>query len=321
MEPESQELAAQLSKRDELLSKAATPEEKRKIFSARQFNTAPEFQDVASVRELQIESADSQIGCRLYHPSPGDLHHCLVWFHGGGHHSGDLDSHDHLCRIIAIETGCAVLNVDYRLAPDHPFPAAYNDAVAAVRWVGREGNSFDLRTDSVLVGGSSAGGNLAAAAAIGMRDERGVHIIHQCLISPVLDATMSSDTYQIYATGFSLTTAQRRQSRDWYCGDFDDLRDPRLSPLFVADCAGLPAATILAAELDPVRGESERYAVRLIEAGVPVTYVCYAGTMHGFFSQSGALKRGADAVSQAIASIRFAISAYTAREPHRIQIR
>ncbi len=319
IEEQSRVLHAKLLQRDEMLEKATTPQERREIFSKMSFDAAPEHQDVARVVTFELDTTVGTIACRLYHPAPGTLSHCLVWFHGGGHYSGDLESHDALCRVIANQADCAVLNVAYRLAPDHTFPAAFEDAICAIEWVARHGETADLRPDKLLIGGSSAGGNLAAAAAIAVRDRPDVHIIHQTLVYPALDATLSSETFEVYAEGFSYTTAKRKLSRDWYCGDTPDLRDPRLSPLFVETCAGLPPALIITAELDPLRGDGERYAMRLLEAGVPVQHVRYAGTMHGFFSQSGVLQRGADAVAQVIASVRFAVTNYVEREPHRLR--
>ena len=318
IENDSYGLLRKLEKRDALIALTSTPEQRRAIVDTFELNADPPFEEVQTVKDVHIVHMEEP-GCRLYHPSPLEDLHCLVWFHGGGHYSGDLETHDRLCRHFANKIGCAVLNVGYRLAPENPFPAAYEDALDAIRWVGTCGSDHDLIPSQVLVGGSSAGGNLAAAASIGMQNDKNIRIIHQTLVYPTLDATLKSDTYNVYRTGFSYTTEKRVWSRDLYQGDFEDHKDPRLSPLFAATCRGLPAATIISAELDPLRGEAEAFALRLLQDGVPVSYTCYAGVMHGFFSQSGILNLGRLAVDEAVYSMKYAINTYFKQEPHLIK--
>ena len=297
LEPEARRLLALLEARDGQLARTTVPMERRRIFDAFRHRTDPPRRDVAAVSAIEIASDAGSIPARLYHPLATGTAPCLVWFHGGGHVAGDLETHDALCRVIANRSGCAVLNVDYRLAPEHPFPAAFDDATAAVRWAGAAAPGHRLRTDRLAVGGSSAGGNLAAAAAVHTAWFGGPRLRCQLLVYPAADATLGSDTYRRFASGFSFTTEKRRLSRDLYVGAHRDLTDPRLSPIFSDALSRLPPTLMITAELDPLRGEGEPYAAKLRQAGVSVDHVRYNGVMHGFFSQSGFLQTGRAAVA------------------------
>lgn len=318
LEPESHALLQLLRRRDAALTEATTAEDKRKVFAAFDLGADPPWVPVNRVSTLEIDAGTHRIPGRLYHPAPDDLAPCLLWFHGGGHYAGDLESHDRECRIMAASSGCAVLNVAYRLAPEHRFPRAFEDAVTAVRWVASQGGDRTLKADAVFVGGASAGGNLAAAASQALSREPGPRIAHQFLVYPTLDATLDHRSYETYATGYSYTTAKRRWARDQYVPPGHDLRDERLSPLFGRDLHALPATTIITAELDPLRGEAEALAKKLIEAGVPVSYTCFAGVMHGFFSQSGRLRQGKAALSHLCACLAIAKDALRYDAPHRV---
>lgn len=304
LEPQSALLFKTLERRDKRLSTDPSAEEKRAVFGRSDLELAPPRREVARVHELAIPSGGVQVPVRVYHPRPDKALPVVVWFHGGGHVVGDLQTHDTLCRTIALDADCAVVNVDYRLAPENPYPAAFDDAYAAACWASGHGAEFGFDTGAVMLGGSSAGGGLAAAVALAARDRRGPPIKHHLMVYPTLDATLSSDTYRTYASGYSYTTAKRSWSRDQYVGGHKDLKDPYLSPLWAATVERLPPAHIITAELDPLRGESEAYARRLIEAGVAVRITRYAGVMHGFFSQSGVLDRGKAAVAEACAGFR-----------------
>ncbi|MCG8436157.1 MAG: alpha/beta hydrolase [Gammaproteobacteria bacterium] len=308
LEPESLQLLERLKARDELLAQCDAPAHKRRVFQEFPIDTDPPFEGVAAVNDIEIPASAGAVKSRLYHPHAAGEAHCLAWFHGGGHVVGDLETHDALCRVIANQSGCAVLNVDYRLAPEHPFPAAFEDAVPAIRWLGAAPSEYRLHTQSVSVGGSSAGGNLATAAALEILGSGGPDLLCQLLVYPPVDATLSNETYSTLGEGFSFTTEKRRWSRDQYVGDYPDLKDPRLSPAFSDSLSRLPRTLVVTAELDPLRGEAEDYARRLEKAGVDVTLRRYPGVMHGFFSQSGYLSTGKAAVTELAATLRKAAS-------------
>ncbi len=243
-------------------------------------------EEVASTVEVTVEG----VTCRLYRPAVERLA-LLVWFHGGGWVVGGLDSHDGICRSLCARGGFAVLSVDYRLAPEHPFPAPLEDCLAAARWA-TEQEEFA----SVSVGGDSAGGNLAAAVALVFRAE-GRPLACQLLAYPCLDAHASLPSYDENAEGFGLEA----QSMRWYWAQYAGshaLDEPLLSPSATPDLAGLAPAVIVTAEHDVLRDEGDRYAARLQQAGVPVWTTQYAGMVHGFFGQTGAVAAADAAVTE-----------------------
>lgn len=319
LEPQSLELLELLRRRDAALGAAKTAEEKREVFQKFDLNARPTKVPLRRVVDVAVDAGTHVIPCRLYHPNPDAIAPCLLWFHGGGHYSGDLESHDRECRIMASSTGCAVLNVAYRLAPEYQFPAALEDAMTAVLWVGENGEAQLLESDKVFVGGASAGGNLAAAASMELAAQSRPRIAHQFLVYPTVDATLDHETYQTYATGYSYTAQKRRWSREQYVPSGSDFRDPRISPLFGEDFGVLPPTTIISAELDPLRGEAEAYVQRLVTAGVPTNYTCYAGVMHGFFSQSGRLEQGRAALRRLCALLSVARDERNLVAPHLVQ--
>lgn len=309
LEPESLRLFDKLRARDRCLAESKSPGHRLRVFEEFRLETDPPFERVAEVIEIAIPTAAEPLNCRLYHPSAEGQAHCLIWFHGGGHVVGDLETHDALCRVIANLSGCAVLNVDYRLAPEHPFPAAFEDAVSAIRWAGTAPVDYHLDHRKISVGGSSAGGNLATAGALEVLQAGGPDLLCQLLVYPAVDATLRNETYRTFGEGFSFTTDKRRWSRDQYIGSYQDLEDPRLSPLYSTSLAALPKTLIITAELDPLRGEAEDYAAQLVKVGVEVDLVQYSGVMHGFFSQSGYLSKGRAAVAKLARTLGEAASA------------
>ena len=193
----------------------------------------------------------------------------LVFFHGGGWVIGDLDSHDDLCRDLAAQAGCAVLSVDYRLAPEHRFPAAADDAIAATNWVAANAAPLGIDPKRLAVGGDSAGGNLAAVAALAARDA-GRPLAAQLLIYPVTDMSrFEGESYATCGEGYGLTAGAMVWFRDHYLTDANAARDWRVSPLLASDLGRSPPALVVTAEFDVLRSEGEAYAKRLAEAGVP----------------------------------------------------
>ncbi|MHC3467964.1 alpha/beta hydrolase [Streptomyces sp. 7R007] len=216
------------------------------------------------------------VRARLYRPSAASRP-LVVFLHGGMWTIGDLESHDRACRRLALATGAAVLGVDYRRAPEHPWPAAVDDCVAVLRWAAADGGP-------VVVMGDSAGGNLAALACLRLRDEGGPVPAAQVLAYPNTDLTLSSPSARTKATGWGLTTDDVAWGAEQWVPDPARRADPRVSPLHAADLGGLPPAVVVTAEHDPLRDEGDAYAARLAEAGVAVRHRCEAGMVHGFLT-------------------------------------
>jgi acetyl esterase len=207
----------------------------------------------------------------------------IVYLHGGGWVVGDLDTHDGSCRLLALESECVVVSVDYRLAPEHPFPAAVDDAVAAYRWVHEHCGELGVEPGRVGVMGDSAGGNLAAVVAQVTRDTDVPAPTAQCLVYPATDALMRAPSHELFAEGFFLTRASIEWYRAQYLPDPADWESPLASPIEAGDLSGVCPAIVVTAGFDPLRDEGHRYAQRLDDAGVTVRYRCYDDMVHGFF--------------------------------------
>ncbi|HXC55517.1 MAG TPA: alpha/beta hydrolase [Rhizomicrobium sp.] len=234
----------------------------------------------------------------------------LVFYHGGGFVIGDLDTHDDLCRCLANESGCRVVSVDYRLAPEHPFPAAVEDCFAATRHVAAHAAEFGIDPARLAVGGDSAGGNLAAVVCQLAKQAGAPAIAYQLLIYPVTQLG-APDTPSMRENGKGYFL--EKDGMDWftrcYAPDKAHRSDPRLSPLLCADLAGQPPAYVITAGFDPLRDEGKDYADKLDAAGVPVTYVNYPGMVHGFFSMRGLIPKAREAVAAAAAAVREGVAA------------
>ena len=243
--------------------------------------------EVGSVHDLMVDGGADRIPARLYIPQdrPGP-HPTLVWFHGGGWVLGSIDGCDPSARLLCRNSGAAVLSVDYRLAPEHPWPAAAEDACAALRWVRAHGAELDLDIERLAVGGDSAGGNLAAICALEARDGEGPALRGQLLVYPVVDHDLDRPSYRTYAEGLLLET----EDMDWfwnhYCPDVTMRDDWRVSPLKAATLRGLPPAVVVVADLDPLRSEVEHYAERLNEEGVEAELLRYEDLPHGAFGMT-----------------------------------
>jgi acetyl esterase len=230
---------------------------------------------------------NSDVAVRVYSPEgPGPLP-VVIYFHGGGWVSGDLDMHDSTCRRIANRARAVVVNVDYRLAPEHRFPDAFDDAWVAVQWTHDHAAELGGDPGRLAVAGSSAGGNLAAAVALRARDERAPRIDLQVLIYPVLDSRLDTDSFRENAEGYLLTATQMEWYWNQYVPDTSDRKDWRVSPMHADSLAGLPPAIVVVAEHDPLKDEGEAYASRLQEEGVAAEVTCYEGQIHGFMGFLG----------------------------------
>ncbi|MEW9528139.1 alpha/beta hydrolase [Microbispora sp. NPDC049125] len=245
---------------------------------------------------------------RVYRPEPGD--HplpVLVYLHGGGWVFGSVERSDLLARDLARRTGAVVVSADYRLAPEHLFPAAADDAFAVVGDVHARPAFYGGDARRVAVIGDSAGGNVAAVAARLARDA-GLPLVHQALVCPITDVAMDTPSYRAYGKGFGLSAAEMAWFARQYAGEADP-RDPRLAPLRLADKSGLPPATVITAECDVLCDEGAAYATSLAEAGVAVEYRCYEGALHGFFGLPGFFDHAEEARDYLAARLRSAFEA------------
>lgn len=243
------------------------------------------------ILDRQVPTEDGLVPIRLYYPLQSRSCGWMLWIHGGGFTTGGLDTHDTLCRRLALLSEQVVISVDYRLAPEFPYPAALMDCFSVLRWLRTNAAELSLDPARAAIGGSSAGGNLAAAVTLLNRDRGEPPVLHQVLVYPFLDATMVSESYSRFAKGYQLTTEMMKHYLESYLGRYDHLKDPYLSPIWAADHAGLPPAHIVVAELDPLADDAVVYAEKLGRSGVPVEVSRYHGVMHGFFAQAGALEK------------------------------
>jgi acetyl esterase len=269
--------------------------EARAFYAQARFVSNPEPPELKSVETLAIPAPHGSIPARIYTPktlrTKDGLAPILVFFHGGGWVIGDLDSHDVVCRKLADEGQLLVVSVDYRLAPEHKFPAAVDDAIAATKWIAANAKQFGADAARLLVGGDSAGGNLAAVVAISARDGNGPAIAGQVLIYPATDFTMAHPSHREPETSILLTHSVIKWFRDHYLNGAADVGDWRASPARANTLVGLPPAYVLTAGADPLRDEGDEYAARLKEAGVPVTYRTFPGQFHGFFTMGKLLQQ------------------------------
>jgi acetyl esterase len=231
----------------------------------------------------------------------------LVYFHGGGWVVGDIPGWDRPCRSLAAASGCIVVSVEYRLAPEDKFPAAAEDAYAALQWLIRKAASLGGDPARVAVGGDSAGGNLATVACLMARDRGGFQAAYQLLVYPVVDFEHESSSMREYAENHFLTRAGMRKFWDFYLNSPADGDSPYASPSR-ADLTGLPPAFVLTAECDPLRDQGLAYAAKLRRAGVEVQAKCYDGAIHAFFTMAGVVDCGKQAISDAGAALRAALS-------------
>lgn len=264
--------------------------------------------DIAEKRNLSIEAGDALLSGRLYHPEPGERLPAVLFFHGGGWVHGTLDTHDRLCAALAVQARSAVVSVDYRLAPEHPFPAAWEDAITTLRWIKDHHSALGINAGCIAVAGDSAGGNLAAALAQAAAGDPA--IVHQLLFYPVLDGTCATPSFAKDHPGF-LSPEQMR----WYWDQYapGDLRsDLRASPAVGSIAMGTAPATIIVAGNDPLYDEGVAYSEALELAGVPVALHDYPGAIHGFASLFGIVPLADEAVSTAAAALRAAFAQQSA---------
>jgi len=264
--------------------------------------SGPEPEPVAKVEDRLIPDPAGQIPVRVYTPQGSGSLPVLVWFHGGGFALGSIEIVDEFCRALTNAAGCITVSVDYRLAPEHKFPAAVDDCYTATKWVAENANATGSDPTRIAVGGDSAGGNLAAVVALMARDRGTPPLVYQLLVYPVTNFAFDTPSHREYADGYFLT----KDDMTWFCNLYlrseADSHNPYASPLQAQDLRGLPPALVITGEFDPLRDEGEAYAARMREAGVPVACKRYSGMIHGFLSMP--LDQGKKARQEAAAGLR-----------------
>jgi acetyl esterase len=290
LDPQARALLERVAQAKYPAVRTVSPEEARRMYREMCRALQPPAPEVAEVSGLSCPGPGGPLALRLYRPrgaQDGRLP-VIVFFHGGGFTIGDLDTHDVPCRTLANFSRCAVLSVDYRLGPEYRFPAAFEDSIAAVRWAAAHAAELGLDAERIVVAGDSAGGTLAAGAALALRGET-VRIALQVLIYPGLDMRGMQPSRAEFAHGYLLD----REDMLWFMGNYleseADALDWRASPLLAADHSGLPPAYIVTAGFDPLRDEGAAYAERLAAGGVHVTYECFEGMIHGFVTMGAVL--------------------------------
>ncbi len=308
LDPQARVLLERAARSGYPLLHTVSAAEARRLYRDMRVPLQPPPPEVQLASGLRFPGPAGPVAARLYRgllaPQSAPV---IVYFHGGGWTYGDLDTHDVPCRTLANFARCAVLSVDYRLGPENKFPAAFEDCLAAVRWVAGQGGALGLDTARIAVAGDSAGGNLAAAAALAMRDE-GLRLAQQVLVYPALDMRACASSHLEFASGYLLEREGILWCRANYLRDEADALDWRASPLLASDLAGLAPAYVVTAGFDPLRDEGAAYAERLEASGVSVTYECFEGMVHGFITMGAVLAAANHALYRIGHALRIAFS-------------
>jgi acetyl esterase len=309
LDPQTQDLLNQMAQRGAPPLNTLTPTEARELKNALFLELGGPPEPVSNVVSMDIPGHAGDLPIRVYTPEGNPPFPMLVYFHGGGWVICNLDTHDSLCRAFANGTPCVVVSVDYRLAPEHKFPAAVEDSYAAALWVEQNADRLNGDPARIAVAGDSAGGGLAAVVSLMARDRGDPAIAYQVLIYPVTDlSSFETESYREHGENYILTKDSMEYYRGHYLGAERDSHHPCASPLLAPDLNGLPPALVVTAEFDVLTDEAEAYAKRLEQAGVPVTYRCYEGMIHPFLSFIGVLDRARDALAEVTAQLRSAFA-------------
>ena len=308
LDPQVEELLGELAELGLPALEDCTPGQARENLASRiaDFSTTGE---IALSRDGLVPSGElpegmPAIAYREYRPDDSPVLPALVYFHGGGWVIGDLDTHEGICRALANEAGCAVFSVDYRLAPEHKYPAAADDCYAFTRWLSENAAEKGVDAQRLAIGGDSAGGNLAAVVALMARESGLSGICLQLLIYPVTDYSLDTPSYHENAEGYALTREGMRWFWDHYLASEEDGAELKASPLRAESLEGLPPAYVITVGYDPLRDEGDAYAARLIEAGVAVELDRYEGMIHGFCVYLGRLEQAGVSVARMSAALR-----------------
>lgn len=286
---------------------AMTPAEAREGIKllVQVFGGQPE--QMAKIEDRRVPGPAGEIPVRVYTPAGAAPMGGLVYFHGGGWVIGDIESHDEVCRALAKGAGCIVVSVDYRLAPEHKFPAAPEDCFAATKWVAQNAAALGIDANRIAVGGDSAGGNLAAVVAQMARDRGGPKIAFQLLIYPATDWSKESASQREFTQdGYILSRGDMVWFYDHYMNSPAEKTNPYFSPACAKSLAGLPPAFVITAAIDPLRDEGEAYGEALRKAGVPTTVKRYPGVCHGFVMMGAKLDAGKQAIADCCAELKKA---------------
>ena len=306
LDPQAQEVLDQMDALGLPPNHTVSPQQARDNMLSRPRAPGPE---VAKVEERTIPGPGNDVPVRIYTPNGQGPFPVLAWYHGGGWVVGNLETADGTARHLAVQTGCVVVSVDYRLAPEAKFPAASDDCFAATQWIAQNASSINVDPSRIAVGGDSAGGNLAAAVSLMAKDRGGPSIVFQVLIYPVTAREFGTGSYRENADGYMLTTDGMKWYWDQYLSSDADASNPYAAPLAAKDLSALPPALVITAEFDPLRDEGEDYAQRLKSAGVDAKCTRYDGMIHGFFGMSAVMDKGKQAISEAAGALKGAFEA------------
>ena len=308
LDPQVQTLMEQMAALNAPPIHTLTPELVRMGIKMQLANDTSEPESVAQVVNRTIPGPVSEIPVRIYTPTGSGPFPSLVFFHGGGWVICDLDTHDSLCRSLCNDAGCVVVSVDYRLAPEHKFPAAPEDCYTATLWVAGHAAEIHANSGKIAIGGDSAGGNLTAVVAQMVRDQGGPHLALQLLIYPATDFTFDGPSIHENGQDYFLTVDDMSWFMNHYLNSDTDKKNPLASPLQSANLRGLPPALVITGEYDPLRDEGETYGKRLKEAGVAVTISRYNGVIHGFLSLEPLTDKGKQAIEECAQALRVAFA-------------
>lgn len=303
LDPVLKDILAQPGDPDATQVEEQTPEDARAEFEGDMKAVDAEPPDIGSVENLEVDGADGRLGARLYEPdgfAAGDGA-LLIYYHGGGNIRGSLDTHDSTCRVLANASKAKVLSVDYRLAPEYPFPAAADDAWASFNWAHAHAADLGVSSQRIAVGGDSAGGNLAAVVCLDTRDRNGPPAAFQMLIYPVTDHASETGSKRLYSSGYMLNSMPFYTAS--YIPDAADRDDPRASPAHAKSHANLPPAVVMTAGFDPLLDDGKAYAEKLERGRCDVDYVCFETMIHGFISLRGLVPAAEEGLKRCAASM------------------
>jgi acetyl esterase len=268
---------------------------------------AGEPEPVHVMEDHFIETSEYRIPIRIYNPSGGRDLPAVIFFHGGWFFGGDLETHDRPLRALANAAGCIVVAVDYRLAPEHPFPAAIDDGYAVLQWAASEGAAFGIDGNRLVIAGDSAGGTIATVLARKVAENPPLHVLLQVLLYPVTDPSLQTVSWQEFANGPVITRDIARQAWEMYVPNAAERQNADAAPIFAASLAGSVSALIIIAEYDPLRDEGMAYAARLAQAGVKVKTSLYKEMPHGFFQMAGYIDDGKQAITEVANAVKAAL--------------
>jgi len=310
LDPDAEKLLEMMRAAGRAPMETLSPNDARQQFAAGRAATQPDPQDVAEVRDTTCPGQGGPIPLRLYRPAGTTADEelpAMVYYHGGGWLLGDLDSHDVACRHYANSARCRIVSVDYRMAPEHKFPASVDDCAEATRWVIAQSQALAIDRTRVAVGGDSAGGNLAAVMALMARDGELPPLVFQLLVYPVTDLGMTYHSYQRVTQGVPLTA----RTMDWFIDHYlhgpKERADWRASPLRAADLSGVAPALVLTASYDPLCDEGVAYAERLEREGVRVIHLHFSDQLHGFVGQGRIIRAGTMALDMMATALKKAL--------------